>query len=702
MRWLGIGLLVVGSACEPAVTRPSEPTSLSVVAGMNQSATVASILPVRIVIRAGNAVGPMANVTVTATPAAESGTIAPASAVTLADGTAEFTWTLGPRAGIQTFTARAGTRAPVTATVTATANPGPISAVAPASEAVQLVVVGQAAGIRPVVRVTDSYGNPIAGAAVNFQPDQGNSVLTGTAQLSDAEGKATLGGWTIGADATSYTVRGYILNGNSAVFEARGIPATLTLEEGSGQSANVGTAVPLAPAVKAARPDGSALPNVPVEFAVVLGGGSVHGAAAVTGPDGIARPTRWILGPAAGTNRVAATTPGRNPVLFEATGVPGAATSLVASGGTSLAAYFGNFAPGVPEVTATDAHGNPVALVPVTFQVTSGGGALSGALVPTDFAGRARPGSWRLGPAGTQTVTASSAGFPPIGFTASAAEAPASTFRIQVRYAEGTTPTAPQRAAFDAAIQRWTTMIVAGGAPYLVQENAGCGNLMGETVDGVVITVVLRPIQGNILGAAGPCILRDQGYLPVQGYMEFNTNFLPQLEQNGQLGPVILHEMAHVLGFGTIWNYSGLPGQPSNRLLDGSPGADPTFNGPAARSAFYGSMGPGVSYGGLPVPVEGLPSGPGTAYAHWRKTVFGNELMTGFITVGATPLSAISVQSFRDLGYLVNDLPSDGFTFQSFIQSFGQPALQITEAGLPGDIIVINRQGRRVRVLPRK
>ncbi len=102
------------------------------------------------------------------------------------------------------------------------------------------------------------------------------------------------------------------------------------------------------------------------------------------------------------------------------------------------------------------------------------------------------------------------------------------------------------------------------------------------------------------------------------------------------------------------------------------------------------------------MPVEGLPSGPGTAYAHWRKTVFGNELMTGFITVGATPLSAISVQSFRDLGYLVNDLPSDGFTFQSFIQSFGQPALQITEAGLPGDIIVINRQGRRVRVLPRK
>lgn len=682
---------------------PSEPNSLQVTAGMNQVAEVGTVLPIKIVVRAANALGPMADVSIAVAPASESGTVNPATATTRADGTAEFTWTLGTRAGLQTLTARAGTRAPVTASVTAQANPGPASQVTAASETLQPVVVGRAVPIRPVVRVTDAYGNPVPSAAVNFQADQGVSILAGSSPLTDVEGKATLGSWIIGSEAGSYTVRGFILNGNSAVFEARGIPATLTMVEGSGQSANVGTAVPVAPAVRAARDDGSPLPNVPVDFAVTLGGGSVEGASVLTGADGVARPTRWILGPVAGANRLQAATLGRTPVQFEATGVPGAATSLLLTGGNTLAGFFGNFLPGVPEVTARDALGNPVALVPVTFQVTGGGGQLTGALTQTDFLGRARPTSWRLGPAGVQTATATSAGFAPIAFTAQASAPPASTFRIEVRYAAGTTPTDAQRAAFDAAVQRWTTLIVAGGAPYQINENAGCGNMIGETVNGVVITAVLRPISGNILGSAGPCIVRDQGYLPVQGYMEFNTNFLGTLEQNGQLGAVILHEMGHVLGFGTMWNYNGLPGQPSNHFLDGNPGSDPTFNGAAARAAFYGSMGPGFTFAGTPVPVEGLPAGSGTAYSHWRKSVFGNELMTGFITAGAvTPLSAVSVESMRDLGYFVNDAVADPFSFLAFVRSYGQPERQIVEGTLPGDIVVINRQGRRVGSLPRR
>ncbi len=472
--------------------------------------------------------------------------------------------------------------------------------------------------------------------------------------------------------------------------------------EGGGQSANVGTALPIAPAVKATRDDGSPLPDVPIDFSVLGGGGSVEGGSAITGADGIARPALWILGPAAGNNRVQATTLGRSPVTFDATGVPSTATAMVLSGGSALAGYFGNFLPGVPEVTATDAQGNPVALVPVAFQVTSGDGAMTGASALTDYLGRARPSSWRLGPSGLQSVTATSTGFQPISFTAQASAVPASTFHIEVRYQAGTFPTDPQRAAFDAAVARWTSIVVAGGPPYQIHESAGCGNMIGETIDGVVITVVLRPIQGNVLGSAGPCIVRDQGYLPVQGYMEFNTNFLPQLEQSGQLNAVILHEMAHVLGFGTMWNYNGLPGQPSNHLLDGSPGTDPTFNGPAARAAFFGAMGVGT-FTGTPVPVEGLPYGAGTAYSHWRKTVFGNELMTGFITAGSvTPLSAVSVESLRDLGYGVNDMLSDSFSFQAFVQWYGQPALEMKEGVLPGDIVVINREGRRVGTIPRR
>jgi hypothetical protein len=289
-----------------------------------------------------------------------------------------------------------------------------------------------------------------------------------------------------------------------------------------------------------------------------------------------------------------------------------------------------------------------------------------------------------------------------VTFSAQATAVPASTFRIEVRYADGTNPTTAQRAAFDAAVARWTSLVVSGGPPYLINENAGCGNLLGQTVDGVVITVVLRPLSGNILGSAGPCILRDQGLLPVQGFMEFNTTFLGQLEQSGQLNAVVLHEMAHVLGFGTTWNYNGLPGSSSNHLLDGSPGSDPTFNGSAARAAFYGSMSLGFAFSGTPVPVEGLPYGPGTAYSHWRKATFANELMTGILGLPPNPLSAVSVASLRDLGYQVNDAVADSFSFMAAVQAYGQPGLQITEGQLSGDILVINRQGRRVGSIPRK
>jgi len=52
---------------------------------------------------------------------------------------------------------------------------------------------------------------------------------------------------------------------------------------------------------------------------------------------------------------------------------------------------------------------------------------------------------------------------------------------------------------------------------------------------------------------------------------------------------------------------------------------------------------------------------PGTADAHWRESIFGPELMTGFVNHGAMPLSAITVGSLADLGYTVNPLAADPF-----------------------------------------
>ena len=46
--------------------------------------------------------------------------------------------------------------------------------------------------------------------------------------------------------------------------------------------------------------------------------------------------------------------------------------------------------------------------------------------------------------------------------------------------------------------------------------------------------------------------------------------------------------------------------------------------------------------------------GEGTADAHWRESVFGNELMTGFVEASTNALSRVSVASMADLGYAVN------------------------------------------------
>jgi hypothetical protein len=40
--------------------------------------------------------------------------------------------------------------------------------------------------------------------------------------------------------------------------------------------------------------------------------------------------------------------------------------------------------------------------------------------------------------------------------------------------------------------------------------------------------------------------------------------------------------------------------------------------------------------------------------SHWRDTVFGAELMTGFVNEGGNPMSRVTIASLQDLGYQVN------------------------------------------------
>ena len=105
------------------------------------------------------------------------------------------------------------------------------------------------------------------------------------------------------------------------------------------------------------------------------------------------------------------------------------------------------------------------------------------------------------------------------------------------------------------------------------------------------------------------------------------------LEAEGSLQAVILHEMGHVLGFGTFWDdpFGLLPG--SLRPRPRAALADTHFTGPPAIAAFNAAG--GTAYTGAKVPVMNI-GGAGTVNSHWRDEVFDPELMTGFLGPDST------------------------------------------------------------------
>jgi hypothetical protein len=124
--------------------------------------------------------------------------------------------------------------------------------------------------------------------------------------------------------------------------------------------------------------------------------------------------------------------------------------------------------------------------------------------------------------------------------------------------------------------------------------------------------------------------------------------------------------MGHVLGFGTLWTSAGLLADPEDPDTPGL--EDPHFTGAQALVAFNAAG--GNAYVGAKVPVMNM-GGAGTINSHWRDDVFDPELMTGFLSVGFNPLSAVSVRSLEDLGYTVDVANADAFTLAPAFRTAG-------------------------------
>ncbi|GMA14491.1 hypothetical protein E5F05_09760 [Deinococcus metallilatus] len=268
--------------------------------------------------------------------------------------------------------------------------------------------------------------------------------------------------------------------------------------------------------------------------------------------------------------------------------------------------------------------------------------------------------------AGSATITAASVQDPgkkaSLTATVTGAATTADPFNITVIFPADSKLTSAQKAAFTSAAARWS-QVISAGLPDVPNVRISTGETV--TVDDVLIVASGISIDGpgEVLGQAGPRQVRSGGTLPLWGEMEFDTADLASMEASGTLQGVILHEMGHVLGIGTLWD----------RFLNANApictDATRVQYGGAAALREYRNLG-GQAAG---VPVEDQ-YGEGTQCSHWKESVFQRELMTGFTSRSGMPLSRITLGALADLGYTVNYAAADPYTIPNVsAQTLGTP-----------------------------
>ena len=202
-----------------------------------------------------------------------------------------------------------------------------------------------------------------------------------------------------------------------------------------------------------------------------------------------------------------------------------------------------------------------------------------------------------------------------------------------------------------------------------------------------------KDLTVNILGAADapsnlasgtPLVSTSNGNLfLVGGEATLNTVRFELFNRDpNYLRSVMLHEFAHTLGFGTIWEPLTFPtlNQTIGRSLVNR--TTQTYNGNTYAGFAYGEL-LGQVGRGIAVPIDEV-------YAHWSESVFKQELMTPFAEPNGTvmPVSALTLSALRDLGWRVNYGAAQAYGLAT-IAPIAPPALTVLTAVVPMVVVPI-------------
>lgn len=157
-------------------------------------------------------------------------------------------------------------------------------------------------------------------------------------------------------------------------------------------------------------------------------------------------------------------------------------------------------------------------------------------------------------------------------------------------------------------------------------------------VDDLYLAVYVNDLTGGILAQASQSLVVTGFEIP-SAYVEIDPDEIQNILDQNIFLDLMLHEIAHALGFGNLWG--------------------PSFYNLVSGSSYIGTNGL-QAWRDLGCTGD-LPIGPFSR--HWEENCLGLELMTPTLTFNQNQiLSDITLAAMEDLGYVVDRGQAEPFT----------------------------------------